>query len=209
MPKSKNIYWTEGEISKSDREKLSDHRGICLWFTGLPASGKSSIAREAEKLLYQKKINCYVLDGDNIRHGLNSDLGFSADDRTENIRRIGEVAKLFVDAGIIILTAFISPYQADRQRVREIMAPGDFIEIYVEADIETCEKRDTKGLYRKARLGEIKDFTGISAPYEVPEKPELILNTTKIIEVKEHAKKVVNYLEKNGYLIHKEKNTPS
>ena len=202
-PKSKNIYWTEGHISKSDREKLAGHRGACLWFTGLPSSGKSTIARETEKILYDKKIHCYVLDGDNIRHGLNSDLGFSPADRSENIRRIGEVAKLFVDAGIIVLTAFISPYRVDRQRVREMMAPGDFIEIFVEADLETCEKRDLKGLYRKARSGEIKEFTGISAPYEAPEKPEIILNTTKIIDVQQHAEKVVKYLAKKGYLTYK------
>jgi len=198
--KSPNIYWKEGEISKPDREKMSGHRAVCLWFTGLPASGKSSIARDIEKMLYDRKIHCFVLDGDNIRHGLNGDLGFSPADRTENIRRIGEVAKLFVDAGIIVLTAFISPYRADRQRVREMMKPGDFIEIYVEADLKTCEKRDLKGLYQKARSGEVKEFTGISAPYEAPQKPELILNTTKIIKVKEHAEKVVNFLEKNGYL---------
>jgi adenylylsulfate kinase len=200
MPKSKNIYWTEGEISKSDREKLSGQRGVCLWLTGLPSSGKSSIARETEKILYDRKIHSYVLDGDNIRQGLNNDLGFSPEDRTENIRRIGEVTKLFVDAGIIVLTAFISPYRADRHCVREMMKPRDFIEIFVEADLETCEKRDLKGLYRKARTGEIRDFTGISAPYEVPEKPELILNTNKISDIKKHAKKIVKYLEKNGYL---------
>ena len=203
MPKSKNIYWTEGEISKSDREKLSGHHGVCLWFTGLPASGKSSIARETEKILFDRKIHSYVLDGDNIRQGLNNDLGFSPEDRTENIRRIGEVAKLFVDAGIIILTAFISPYRADRQRVRKLMKPGDFIEIYVEADLKTCEMRDGKGLYRKAKTGEIKDFTGISAPYEAPLEPELILSTIKIVDVKEHAKRVVNFLETNGYLTYK------
>jgi adenylylsulfate kinase len=203
MPKSKNIYWIEGEISRSDREKLSGHRGACLWFTGLPASGKSSIARETEKMLYDRKIHSYVLDGDNIRHGLNSDLGFSPADRTENIRRIGEVAKLFVDAGIIVLTAFISPYRIDRQRVRDMMKPGEVIEIYVKANLETCEKRDRKGLYQKARLGEIKEFTGISAPYQAPEKPDIILNTTKITDVKEHAKKVVDFLETNGYLTFK------
>jgi len=199
-PKSKNIYWHEGNITKKDRERLAKHRGVCLWFTGLSGSGKSSIARETENLLYEKGIRTYVLDGDNIRHGLNSDLGFSPEDRNENIRRIGEVAKLFVDAGIIVMTAFISPYRQDRDRVRKILNEGEFIEIYVEADLETCEKRDPKGLYKKARLGEIKEFTGISAPYEKPENPELIINTSKETNVKENSKKIVEYLEKNGYL---------
>lgn len=199
-PKSKNIYWHEGNITKKDRERLAKHRGVCLWFTGLSGSGKSSIARETENLLYEKGIRTYVLDGDNIRHGLNSDLGFSPEDRNENIRRIGEVAKLFVDAGIIVMTAFISPYRQDRDRVRKILNEGEFIEIYVEADLETCEKRDPKGLYKKARSGEIKEFTGISAPYEKPENPELIINTSKETNVKENSKKVVEYLEKKGYL---------
>ncbi len=199
-PKSQNIYWHEGHITKKDRERLARHRGVCLWFTGLSGSGKSSIARETENLLYEKGIRTYVLDGDNIRHGLNSDLGFSPEDRNENIRRIGEVAKLFVDAGIIVMTAFISPYRQDRDRVRKILNDGEFIEIYVEADLETCEKRDPKGLYKKARSGEIKEFTGISAPYEKPENPELIINTSRETRVKENAKKVVAYLEQNGYL---------
>lgn len=199
-PKSQNIYWHEGHITKKDRELLARHRGVCLWFTGLSGSGKSSIARETEILLYEKGIRTYVLDGDNIRHGLNSDLGFSPEDRNENIRRIGEVAKLFVDAGIIVMTAFISPYRQDRDRVRKILNDGEFIEIYVEADLETCEKRDPKGLYKKARLGEIKEFTGISAPYEKPENPELIINTSRETRVKENAKKIVAYLEQNRYL---------
>jgi len=159
VPKSKNIFWHEGDITKEDRERLNGHRGVCLWFTGLSGSGKSSIAQEVQNLLYEQGVHTYVLDGDNIRHGLNSDLGFSPEDRNENIRRIGEVSKLFVDAGLVVMTAFISPYRKDRDRVRQIMDDGDFVEIYVEADLETCEKRDPKGLYKKARAGEIKEFT--------------------------------------------------
>ncbi len=200
VPKSKNIFWHEGDITKEDRERLNGHRGVCLWFTGLSGSGKSSIAQEVQNLLYEQGVHTYVLDGDNIRHGLNSDLGFSPEDRNENIRRIGEVSKLFVDAGLVVMTAFISPYRKDRDRVRQIMDDGDFVEIYVEADLETCEKRDPKGLYKKARAGEIKEFTGISAPYEPPLNPELVINTSKETDVRKNAKKVVDYLEKKGYL---------
>jgi len=199
-PKSKHIYWHEGDINKKDRERLAKHRGVCLWFTGLSGSGKSSIARETENMLYERGIRTYVLDGDNIRHGLNSDLGFSPEDRNENIRRIGEVSKLFVDAATIVMTAFISPYRQDRDRVRKILKEGEFVEIYVEAEIETCEQRDPKGLYKKARAGEIKEFTGISAPYEAPENPELIINTTRETNVKENSKKVIHFLEQKGYL---------
>jgi len=200
VPKSKNIFWHEGDITKEDRERLNGHRGVCLWFTGLSGSGKSSIAQEVQNLLYEQGVHTYVLDGDNIRHGLNSDLGFSPEDRNENIRRIGEVSKLFVDAGLVVMTAFISPYRKDRDRVRQIMDDGDFVEIYVEADPETCEKRDPKGLYKKARAGEIKEFTGISAPYEPPLNPELVINTSKETDVRKNAQKVVDYLEKKGYL---------
>ncbi len=204
-PKSKNIFWHEGDIKKADRERLNGHRGVCLWFTGLSGSGKSTIAHEVENILYERGVHTYVLDGDNIRHGLNRDLGFSPEDRTENIRRIGEVAKLFVDAGLVVMTAFISPYRKDRDQVREIMNPGEFVEIYVEADLETCEERDPKGLYKKARAGEIKEFTGISAPYEPPENPELVVNTTEETDVHKNAMKVVEYLEKQGYLSADEK----
>ncbi len=199
-PVNKNIYWNAGNINRAQREKLLGQRGVCLWLTGLPASGKSSIAREIEKMLFERNILSYVLDGDNIRHGLNSDLGFSADDRSENIRRIGEVAKLFVDAGLVIITAFISPYRRDRQRVRDLLEKRDFIEIYVKARLETCEQRDAKGLYKKARRGEITEFTGISAPYEEPENPELILDTDQTTHIADHAKTVVDYLEKHGYI---------
>lgn len=199
-PKSKNIYWHEGDVTKSDRERQAGNKGVCLWFTGLSGSGKSTIAQAVQNILYEKGYRTYVLDGDNIRHGLNRDLGFSPEDRNENIRRIGEVAKLFVDAAIIVSTAFISPYRADRDQVRKILDDGEFIEIYVEADLKTCEERDPKGLYKKARTGEIKEFTGISAPYEAPEKPEIVINTTQEADIVVNADKVVKYLKERGYL---------
>ncbi|GAB4293441.1 MAG: adenylyl-sulfate kinase [Ignavibacteriaceae bacterium] len=198
--KSTNIYWHESIITQKDRERLHGHKGVCLWFTGLSGCGKSTIALKVEEKLFERGVSTYVLDGDNIRHGLNKNLGFSPEDRTENIRRIGEVSKLFTDAGIIVMTAFISPYREDRNSVRKIMKEGEFIEIYVEADLETCEQRDPKGLYKKARKGEIKDFTGISAPYEAPENPELVINTTIETNIGVNADKVIKYLEENGYL---------
>ncbi len=198
--KSTNIHWHEGEITKQDRERQNGHKGVCIWYTGLSGSGKSSIAVEVEKKLFEKGVKTYVLDGDNIRHGLNKNLGFSPEDRTENIRRIGEVAKLFVDAGMVVMTAFISPYKEDRNNVRKLLGDGEFIEVYVEADLETCEQRDPKGLYKKARSGEIKNFTGISAPYEAPENPELIINTTEETNVTKNAEKVIEYLISNKYI---------
>ena len=197
--KATNITWHEHHVSKAERSKLNGHKSAVLWFTGLSACGKSTIANTVDHLLHQKGIRTFVLDGDNIRHGLNKNLGFSPEDRTENIRRIGEVSKLFVDAGVIVLTAFISPYKADRDQVRKLLPEGEFIEILVDASVETCEKRDPKGLYKKARAGEIKEFTGISAPYEAPDKPELVLDSnTKGID--ELAGEVVAHLEKKGYL---------
>lgn len=198
--KATNIFWHEGNIKKEDRERLNNHRGVCVWFTGLSGSGKSTIANEVEQILFERGIHTYVLDGDNIRHGLNKNLGFSPEDRTENIRRIGEVARLFVDAGIVVATAFISPYRQDRNSVRELMGPGEFVEVYVECDLEVCEQRDPKGLYKKARAGEIPEFTGISAPYEPPLHPELVINTSQETDVRKNAQKVVEFLEKNGYL---------
>ncbi len=198
--KSKNIYWHSGEISKEDRERQNGHKSVCIWFTGLSGSGKSSIARKLEEKLFERGIKTYVLDGDNIRHGLNNNLGFSPEDRTENIRRIGEVSKLFVDTGLVVMTAFISPYTEDRNNVRKLLANGEFVEVFVEASIETCEERDVKGLYKKAKAGEIKEFTGISAPYENPENPELILNTTEETDVNINAEKVLNFLEGKKYV---------
>ena len=170
-----------------------------MWLTGLSGSGKSTLANMLEKALWERGVRSYVLDGDNIRHGLNKDLGFSPEDRTENIRRIGEVAALFTDAGIINVTAFISPYRADRDRVRAAMKPGDFVEVFIDCDIDECEKRDPKGLYKKARAGQIPEFTGISAPYEAPEKPELVIKNTKQ-SPEESLNEMLSYLERKGYL---------
>lgn len=177
--KSSNVVWHRGSVSAEDREKLNGHKGGVLWFTGLPSSGKSTLAFALERALHERGCRSYVLDGDNVRHGLNKDLGFSPEDRAENIRRLGEVAKLFADSGTIVMTAFISPYAADRNRARELQRDGHFVEIYCRCPVSACETRDPKGLYRKARAGEIKDFTGVSAPYEEPEKPELVLDTDR------------------------------
>jgi adenylylsulfate kinase len=198
-PKSKNIVWHEHTVGKDERERISGHRGCTVWFTGLSGSGKSTLANLLEKALWERGVRAFVLDGDNIRHGLNKDLGFSPKDRTENIRRIGEVAKLFTEAGVINITAFISPYRADRDLVRGIMKAGDFIEVYVHCDLDECERRDPKGLYKKARAGQIPEFTGISAPYEAPEKPELMVNTTKET-AEQSVAQLLTYLEKKGYL---------
>jgi len=173
VAKKKNITWFNGDVSRLDREKLNGHKGAVIWFTRLSASGKSTIAHLVEKVLHHQGHHTYVLDGDNIRHGLGSDLTFSSEDRAENIRRIGEVVKLFVDAGIIVLTAFISPYRRDRQKVRSLLDKGQFLEIYVECPGEVCARRDQKGIYEKAKAGIIKEFNGISAPYEPPSRPDL------------------------------------
>lgn len=197
--KATNVTWHEHLVSKDERFKLNGHKGAVLWFTGLSACGKSTIANAVDYKLNLAGKHSFVLDGDNIRMGLNKNLGFSPEDRTENIRRIGEVAKLFAHAGTITLTAFISPYRDDRNKVREVMNPGEFIEIYVKASLEVCEQRDPKGLYKKARAGNLPNFTGISAPYEAPENPELTLDSdNKGIEAL--ADEVIAYLEKNGYL---------
>jgi adenylylsulfate kinase len=197
--KSTNITWHAGHVTREAREELLGQRGVTIWLTGLSGSGKSTIAVGAERELHQRGYFGYVLDGDNIRHGLNKNLGFSPEDRAENIRRIGEVARLFTDAGVITLTSFISPYRQDRDAVRESMGPGDFLEVLVDASVETCESRDVKGLYQKARAGEIPEFTGISAPYEAPEKPELVLDTnTQTVE--ESVGRLIDYLGEKGYL---------
>jgi adenylylsulfate kinase len=195
--KATNIVWHQGAVSRENREQLNGHKGATIWLTGLSGSGKSTIAVDLEKRLAERGTRTYILDGDNIRHGLNKNLGFSPADRTENIRRIGEVAKLFTDAGIVALTAFISPYRDDRDQVRKIMADGDFIEVHVDCPVEVCEQRDVKGLYKKARAGEIKEFTGISAPYEAPEKAELTINTAGQ-SVEDSAKQILAYLEAKG-----------
>ena len=195
--KATNIVWHKGAVTREDREQLNGHKGATVWLTGLSGSGKSTIAVDLEKRLCERGVRTYILDGDNIRHGLNKNLGFSPDDRTENIRRIGEVAKLFTDAGTVALTAFISPYRADRDQVRALMKDGDFIEVYVDCPVEVCEQRDVKGLYKKARAGEIKEFTGISAPYEAPNKPELTIKTSEQ-SVEESAMQILRHLQQRG-----------
>ena len=197
--KSTNITWHGADVTQEERQKILGQKGAVVWLTGLSASGKSTIARRAEQLLLERGVTVYVLDGDNIRFGLNKDLGFSPADRTENIRRIGEVAKLFADACTVTLTAFISPYRADRDRVREIMPAGSFVECYVNASVELCEQRDPKGLYKKARAGQIPEFTGISAPYEEPAAAELELVTGEL-SVDEAALAIIAYLVKNCFI---------
>ena len=199
MSKSENIVWHEQVVKQSDREKRNGHKGLILWFTGLSGSGKSTLAIEVERQLFERGCNTYTLDGDNIRHGLNKNLDFSPEGRVENIRRIGEIAKLFADAGLIVCTAFISPYKRDRNSVRQLIDEGRFVEVFIDCPLEECEKRDPKGLYKKARKGEIADFTGVSAPYEIPEKPEMTVNTA-LETVERSAGKVLEYLDKQGYL---------
>ncbi len=198
-PKSQNITWHHPIITREDRERLLGQKGFTVWFTGLSRSGKSSLATELENRLYERGYVTFVLDGDNIRHGLNRDLGFSPEDREENIRRIGEVAHLFSQAGIINMTAFISPYRADRKRARDLANEGEFIEIFCRCSLEACEQRDQKGLYEKARAGEVAEFTGISAPYEEPEHPEVTLDTDKQT-IREGVEKIISYLQKNGLI---------
>jgi len=197
--KSTNITWHEGNITREERWRALGCRGATVWFTGLSGSGKSTIACALEQALVNQGVHCYRLDGDNIRHGLNKNLGFSAEDRAENIRRIGEVAKLFADAGVVALTSFISPYRADRDAARALHDEDNlpFIEVLVEAPMEVCESRDPKGLYKKARAGEIKGFTGVDDPYESPEKPELVLNTGNV-PVEESVRTALRYLEQRG-----------
>lgn len=195
IQKATNITWHHASISKQDREKLLRQKGVVIWYTGLSASGKSTIAHAVEEKLFDQGFISYVLDGDNIRHGLNKNLGFSPEDREENIRRIGEVGKLFADAGIIAMTAFISPYRADRDNARKLHEDGTFIEVFVDAPLSVLEDRDPKGLYKKARAGQIPEFTGISAPYEAPENPEIHLDTSQM-NIEECADAVIQYLEK-------------
>jgi adenylylsulfate kinase len=175
--KSSNVVWHHATVNRLRREEMNGHRSAVLWFTGLSGAGKSTLAHAVEEKLHQAGCRTFVFDGDNVRHGLCADLGFSLEDRSENIRRIGEMAKLFLEGGVISLTAFISPMRKDRERVRSLLPHGDFIEIYVRCSLEVCEERDVKGLYKRARAGEIKDFTGISSPYEAPERPELVVDT--------------------------------
>jgi adenylylsulfate kinase len=193
--KATNITWHQALVTQEDREKRNGYKGMVLWMTGLPSSGKSTLAHEVELKLFQRGCNAYVLDGDNLRHRLNRNLGFSPEDRKENIRRVGEVASLFADAGVIVLAAFISPYREDRDQARSLNQEGRFLEVYVKCPVETCGDRDPKGLYKRARKGEIKGFTGIDAPYEEPKNPELIVETDRHA-LAECADQVLDYLEK-------------
>ncbi len=197
MSEQKFIIPHKGKITKHERRKLMGHGSAVIWLTGLSGSGKSTIAHELDERLYKLGVHSYVLDGDNVRRGLNKDLGFSKEDRAENIRRVGEVAKLFVDAGLIVITAFISPYKKDRSFVRSLLEDGEFIEVYVSCPIEVCQKRDPKGLYRKALEGEIKNFTGVSDPYEPPDNPEIVVQTDKM-SVQECVDKIISYLKDKG-----------
>ena len=199
--KATNVFWHDGDVNREDRARLLKQKGVTLWFTGLSGSGKSTIAVALEQALMKEGKLTYRLDGDNIRMGINKNLGFGADDRTENIRRIGEISKLFVDVGVITLSSFVSPYRADRDIVRELheQADMDFIEVYVEVPLEVAEERDTKGLYKKARAGEIPNFTGISDPYEAPENAEVVLHTDKMT-LDEEVEYLMNMLRERGLL---------
>lgn len=197
-PVAENITWHQGEVSRAQREATRGHRGGIIWLTGLSGSGKSTLGSRLEGALHARGAQVYVLDGDNVRHGLCADLGFAPEERQENIRRVGEVAKLFVDSGTLVISAFISPYRDDRAKVRSALGDGDFIEVHVAADLATCEFRDPKGLYKKARSGEIVGFTGIDAPYEAPETPELRIETGDETP-EESAAHVIRYLEEHGY----------
>lgn len=197
--KATNVVWHDHKVERSEREQFLKQKGVVLWFTGLSGSGKSTIANEVSYKLHKMGKVSYILDGDNIRHGLNKDLGFSPEDRKENIRRISEVANLFADAGLITITAFISPYIVDRDFCRSLVGDGRFIEIYAKASLDTCEKRDPKGMYKKVRAGIIKEFTGISAPYEEPLNPELVIDTDKE-SIEDSTDKVIDKIEELGLL---------
>lgn len=195
----KNIVWHNTTLNQRDRNKLLNQKPFVLWFTGLSASGKSTLANLVEHKLFEANYKTYLLDGDNVRHGLNSDLGFDEMSRIENIRRIGEVSKLFLDSGIIVLTAFISPFISDRELVRSLFEKGKFLEVFVDSSLETCEKRDPKGMYQKARKGEIKNFTGISSPYEAPKNPEIHVDNNDV-ELNDAANQIIDYLINNNYI---------
>ena len=199
----KNIVWHKSNVTKSDRAKLTHQKSCIIWFTGLSGSGKSTIANALEEILYNNKNFTYLLDGDNVRHGLNGDLGFDDASRVENIRRVGEVAKLFVDSGLIVLTAFISPFIKDREMVKALVEDGEFIEVFIDTPLEVCEQRDPKGLYKKARAGEIKDFTGIDSPYEAPQKADIHIKNDNI-SIENACEIIIDYLVKNNYITWRE-----
>lgn len=197
--KSSNVVWHDTEVTKQERRRRNNHKSTIIWFTGLSGSGKSTIACALEKRLHELSAQTYILDGDNMRYGLNSDLGFTSEDRKENIRRIGEVSKLFVDAGVIVLSSFISPFIEDRGFVRGIVSKDEFIEIYVKCPLEICERRDPKGLYSRARKGEIKHFTGIDSPYEKPVSPEITIDTSHT-DVNQSVDSIIDYLHRRSYI---------
>ena len=197
--KSSDVVWHHATVTRDRRQEQNKHKSVIMWFTGLSGAGKSTLAHRVEESLHQLGCRTFVLDGDNIRHGLCGDLGFSIEDRTENIRRIAEVAKLMMEAGVITLTAFISPFREEREKARQIFPHGEFLEIYCQCSLEVCEQRDVKGLYKKARHGEIKDFTGISSPYEAPTKPELVVKTSES-SLEDCAKQILDLLEERGVI---------
>ncbi|MFS0823075.1 adenylyl-sulfate kinase [Bacillus sp. 1P02SD] len=199
MGEKQHIIWHQSTVTKYERQQQNNHKSCVIWFTGLSGSGKSSLANALDQMLFSKKVQSYVLDGDNIRHGLNAGLGFSKEDRKENIRRIGEVSKLFVDSGQIVSTAFISPFREDREQVRALFPEGEFIEVYVKCPIFVCENRDPKGLYKKARKGEITEFTGISSPYEEPDHPELVIETDQLT-ISQSVETIIDYLKQKEIL---------
>lgn len=198
--KSSNVVWSDNSINKDSRDSLNKQRSAIIWFTGLSGSGKSTVANALEEKLHNLSFRTYLLDGDNVRHGLSSDLGFADNDRQENIRRIGEVSKLFIDAGVMVLATFISPFIKDRSFVRNIVNQTEFIEIYIKCPLEVCESRDVKGLYKKARAGEIKQFTGIDSPYEEPVNPDITIDTAEL-SLDESVDKIINYLVKHSYIV--------
>ncbi|WP_010283866.1 adenylyl-sulfate kinase [Bacillus timonensis] len=200
MGEENHIVWHQSTVTKYERQQQNQHKSCVIWFTGLSGSGKSSLANALDKELFSQNVQSYVLDGDNIRHGLNAGLGFSKEDRKENIRRIGEVSKLFVDSGQIVSTAFISPFREDREQVRALFPEGDFIEVYVKCPISVCENRDPKGLYKKARNGEISEFTGVSSPYEEPNQPELVIETDKLT-ISQSVETIILYLKERGIFL--------
>ena len=196
---SKDITWYQSKVTRKDREALNNHKGLIIWFTGLSGSGKSTLSSALEEFLFHANCRTFLLDGDNVRHGLCNDLGFSSEDRIENMRRVGEVAKLFMNAGVIVMAAFISPFRQDRDWIRDIVDEGDFIEIHCSCPLEICESRDTKGLYSRARKGEIKEFTGISSPYEPPLSCELIVDTANS-KLEDCVNQIISYMVQKGYL---------
>jgi adenylylsulfate kinase len=196
----KHVIWHEALVNRQDRNRLNKHKSGLVWFTGLPAAGKSTIAHHLEKELFDRGIRAYVLDGDNVRHGISANLGFSRQDRRENLRRIAEVAKLMVDAGLVVLAAFVSPYRQDRELVRQTVGPESFFEVYVKCSPEVCEKRDPKGLYRKARAGLIKDYTGVSAPYEEPQSPDIVIDTEQT-DVETAVQRIMEFLDRKRFIL--------